>query len=333
MGNPFSEGGIGFLNRSQVALYTPDSRYANAFMDYCLRHEDNRLNVKSYTNAESLDYAIRNEKFELLLVDGLFANDPVMNYECKKAILSHNKYISDPSILAIFLYQKIELVFKQIYELLSEEAVKAVYSCAAVSSMPDIYGVYSPCYPLEREQFAKEIAEYTGENRKVLYINFAGLTESDMGDDDGISELLLYLQQPDKAITYKIQALIRHEKNYDYLPGVKHYQDIAGIDKSDIKRLIAGFEQLDCYDLVIADVGLEGESARELLQCCTKVWMPVNNHMGYGRQEHFLHDLAVEKNEGILELIEPVSIPEGWYARKDIRVRCIKRLKSISESR
>ncbi len=53
-----------------------------------------------------------------------------------------------------------------------------------------------------------------------------------MGDDDGISEFLLYLQQPDKAITYKIQALIRHEKNYHYLPGVKHYQDIAGIDKS-----------------------------------------------------------------------------------------------------
>ncbi len=75
-------------------------------------------------------------------MDGLFANDPVMNYECKKAILSHNKYISDPSIPAIFLYQKIELVFKQIYELLSEEAVKAVYSCAAVSSMPDIYEVY-----------------------------------------------------------------------------------------------------------------------------------------------------------------------------------------------
>lgn len=311
-----------------IALFTPDSRYANAFMEYNFHHEKGKVVVKSYTNPESLEYALKNEDFDLLLIDAELIDEPGIDYKGTRVILSHKKYISDTSVPAIFLYQKAEYVFRQIYELLSEESVEEEFSCAATSSMPEFFGVYSPCYPLEREQFAIELAKIIGKKKRTLYLNMAALTEGDEGNEDGISELLLFLQAADKSIVYKLPALIRHKENYDYLPGVKHYQDIYDIQVSDIERLMKQFERIDSYDVVIVDIGLSGELAYCMLRYCSKIWMPVNANCGYGRQEHLKHDISLEKKESIWQYIDEIPIPEGWYRRKEIREKWMRTLVS-----
>ena len=60
---------------------------------------------------------------------------------------------------------------------------------------------------------------------------------------------------------------------------------VKEFSKEDIERFIRQFETIDAYSKVILDIGVMGPVAQCLTGCCTKVWMPVNQKMGSGRQK------------------------------------------------
>ena len=318
------------MGRENVALYTLDTRYAEAFVNFSLRSEKEKIIVKTFTNNESLEYAVGNNQVDLLLVDGMLMDERIEKLACNKVILSRKKYISkQEENPAIFMYQRAEVVFKQIYDLLADKIVEEKFCCAAIDSMPEFIGVFSPCYPLEREQFAREAAEYLAVNEKVLFVNLAELTEYDSGDEKGISELLLFIQQEGRSMMYKLPAMVRQVDGYDCLGGVRHYQDLRDISEEDIERFIRQFETIDAYSKVILDIGVMGPVAQCLTGCCTKVWMPVNQKMGIGRQNHLKHDMSIEGQGRLMERVTEIEIPEGWYQRKDIRKKWVKQLMSM----
>ena len=87
-------GGFSELIKGIVALYTPDSRYAGAFLDYNLRKEREKVTVKIFTNDESLWGAANKESFDLLLIDGMCMDEKMEELPGKKAILSRKKFIA-----------------------------------------------------------------------------------------------------------------------------------------------------------------------------------------------------------------------------------------------
>lgn len=312
------------LGKGIIALYTFDSRYAGAFLNYNIHNEKEKITVKTFTNEESLEYSIKNDDIDLLLADGTCMDGHIESMPCNKAVLSRKKYISRPQYPTIFMYQKAEVIFRQIYEILSEKSVEERYCCAAANFMPKITGVFSPCYPIEREQFARALAGCIGEKEKVLYLNLAEFEEEDNECDRGLSELLLFIQQEGKSMMYKLPAMVRKTGTYDSLPGVKHYQDIRDITSEDIDRLIKQFEIIDAYSRVIVNIGLLGEPAYCLFSYCDSIWMPVNSKIAYGRQEHLKCDIKLEGKEGIWKNIREINLPEGWYKGKEMRERWLK---------
>lgn len=303
-----------------LALFTSDLRYANAFLEYGMAHEKNQISVKIYTKEESLEYAINNEKIELLLIDGICLKEKFLSYGCPVAVLSHERYISRTDYPVIFIYQKAEMIYKQIYGILSENVDEYRINCAISSDAPEIIGVYSPCYPLEREEFARALAPVIGEREKTLFINLAAFTEADYADEDGISELLFFLQQNGKTITYKLPSLIRQTDNYYSLPGVKHYLDLYSIEKEDIVRLMEQFEYAGNIKRVIIDIGLEGDNGYLIMQYCNKIYMPVNPARSRKRYEHYIHDINLESRDELRESIQKVELPEWWDDRKEMRI-------------
>ena len=302
-----------------VALFTADRRYANAFTEHGIQKEKGQVSVKVFTNEESLDYAVRNEKFDLLLIDGMCTNENVMSYDCRIAVLSHERYVRQEEYPSIFIYQKAEVVFRQIYELLSEKIIEDRIDCSAATDMPEIIGVYSPCFPLEREEFARAAASVLGEKEGLLFINLAEFTEADYSDDDGISELLFFIQQEGKLITYKLPALIRQTENYYSLPGVKHYQDLYSIEEEDIKRLMGQLGLVNNINKVIIDIGLTGDNSYSVMKYCGRIYMPVDLNRSLKRHEHFLHDIRLENKDDLFEKISIIELPEWWSTRKELR--------------
>jgi len=302
-----------------IALYTSDYRYANAFLDYNLQNEKEKITVKVYTNDESFEGAVAKEAFDLLLVDSMCMDERIAVMPCKKAVLSRNKFITKQNYPAIFMYQKAMLVFKQIYEILSEDTVEERICCAAMSAMPKFIGVFSPCYPVLRERFARSLAAHMAETKKVLFLNMAKFAEYDEGEEKGLSELLLFIQEEGKSILYKLNAMVSRVRGYDSLAGVHHYKDIDDIRIEDINRLIKQFELIDEYDVVVMDVGLSGEVANCLLSYCRSIWMPVNKDISYGRHRHMKSDIAKEKQNELWENIKEINLSSEWCESEDVR--------------
>ncbi len=312
------------VGRGVVALYTFDSRYAGAFLNYNIHNEKEKIIVKIFTNEESLEYSIKNDSIDLLLVDGTCMDGHIESMPCSKAVLSRKKYITKSQHPAIFMYQKADVIFRQIYDILSEKSVENRYCCAAQNIMPKITGVFSPCYPIERGQFARALAECAGEKEKVLYLNISEFEEEDTEYDKGLSELLLFIQQEGKSMVYKLPAMVRQTGTYDSLAGVRHYQDIRDISADDIVRLIKQFELIDEYSRIIINIGLLGEPAYCIFGYCDEILMPVNSKIAYGRQEHLRRDIKLEGKEGVWKHIREINVPEGWYKGKETREKWMR---------
>lgn len=321
------------MGKGIVALYTLDSRYAGAFLNYNIHNEKEKITVKTFTNEESLEYSVNHDETDLILVDGMCMDEHIKAMPCSKAVLSRKKYIARPEYPTIFMYQKAEVIFRQIYEILSEKPVEERYCCAATRFMPQITGVFSPCYPIEREQFARTLACCAGEKEKVLYLNIAEFEEEDEECEKGLSELLLFIQQEDKSMMYKLPAIIRHSETYDFLAGARHYRDIRDIGTDDIKRLVRQFEMIEEYTAIIMNIGLLGEPAYCLFECCDTIWMPVNTNVAYGRQEHLRRDVKLEGKEDIWRRIKEINVPDCWYAGKDIRKKWISRMLAVPKQK
>ena len=309
----------GLVYNGVVALYTSDRRYANAFMEYGIQSGKEQITVKIFTNEESLDYAVKHEHFELLIIDSSCLNDHVLSYDCKVAVLSHERYVKQTDYPVIFIYQKADLVFRQIYDVLSEKTAEEYISCAASTDKPEIIGIFSPCYPLEREEFSREAARILGERKKLLFINLADFTESDYSDEDGISELLLFLQQQGKMLTYKLSALMKQTDGYYSLPGVKHCQDLYSIEEDDINRLMNQLEHIDNIKTVMIDIGLPMEKSYSIVKHCTRVYVPVNLDRSVKKHEHFLHDMSIDARTDFMERMQIVELPVWWSERREMR--------------
>ncbi len=309
------------MGRGTIALYTQDSRYANAFADYCGRSEQGRLTVKIFTNGESLQNYIEGHNVDLLLVEKVLFDEHLKMFNTNVALLSDEKYIDETAYPVIFRLQRIDDVFRQIYEVMAENMKTGKYVFSNIQSRVDIIGVFSPCYELEREQFAREVAKvYADAGEKVLFINMATLTEYDIETGEGISELIYYLREEGNAITYKLSALVRSMENYMALSGVRHYKDLYEMTGADIERMFYELIQMGGYTKIIVDIGFVINIFPTVLDFCKLVWMPyVNIGKIDMRMEHLWHDFRLEDNESALHSFNKMELPKWWRGSPGLR--------------
>lgn len=310
------------MGKGVIILYTQDSRYANAFIDYCGRNEKERLTVKAFTNSESLTNYLNGHRVELLLAEEELMNEQLESFSGRLAVLSDEKYVNSDDRLKVYKLQRIDSVFKQIYKILASEASSGDYNCIALESETEIIGVFSPCYPQEREQFAREAAMVYGCNQKVLYVNMAELTSYDIYDEEGISELMYYLQEDDRAIGYKLQTLVQNNDNYAAIPGVKHYRDLHEMDPNDVNSLFTKLGQNSGYKKIIVDIGFLEETIFTIIMNCNKVLMPVCGSVHDNpRIRHLWHDFGLEGRESLQEDIISIELPDWWHSQIDMRMK------------
>lgn len=315
------------MGRGIIALYTLDLRYANAFVDYCSSKEKERLSVKAFTNGESLDNYLSRHSIDILLVDNQLYKDISNKYLDKLVILSEDKYINSEEVVAVYKYQRIDLVFKQIYLILAGKNGTVKRSYIAYSSQVEIIGVFSPCFCKEREQFARLVAKVYGNNNKVLFINLAELSANDISGEDGISELLYYIQDEDKSISYKLQTLVVNNGNYVSLPGVKHYRDLQEMNSDNVERLIGQLRQEGSYKKIVIDIGFLNDAALSIVLQCNKVWLPVNGDISNDcRMKHMWHDFELEGRNTISEVLTFTELPKWWNERDDMRQPWVDKL-------
>ena len=313
------------MGQEVLAFYTQDMNYASAFMDYCTSVEQGRIQVKAFTNEESLQYYISTNRVDLIVVEQLLYNKELFGEVSNVIVLSEDKRVKDIGCPVIFQYQRVDRLFQQIYEVLAQqEEVVDTYRLVK-GCIPKVIGVFSPCYNNEREQLSREIASYLGCQNHVLYINLSMFSAYDLGEQEGISELLYFLQDESRSIRYKLPTVIRQEDNYKRVAGVRHYKDLLEIEIEEWRRLFKQLRLLEEYNYIVIDMSFLGDSSLSVLEQCDIIYSPlVEEGENRDRVEHFNHDMQLEEKDALLKNIIYISINREWNEKETGRRKVVK---------
>lgn len=313
------------MGRVKLVLFSRDSRYADAFSEYCGRHEKERITVKTFTNEESLGNCLSKEHIDVLLTElipGITDSDNC----CERIVLlSDSRYVKDTGYPLIYKYQRMDIILKQLFELIAEGSPGESKSCSLSDAGPDIIGCFSPCYEEEREQYARALADYIGGIGRTLYINMAMFTSYDDEGEEGLSELLYYATGGEEnVLAYRIPAFSRNTGRYEALPGVKNYLDLYDLDVELVKKFFDRITELSEYKNIIVDIGLIGDVADAIMASCNTVIMPVPYDSDKRRINHLKRDYLNATGEDMMERMKYVSLPDWWRNNPDGRTGWIR---------
>ena len=315
------------MGKAKLVLFSRDSRYADAFSEYCGRHEKERITVKTFTNEESLENYVQKEKVDILLTEDMRAVSETCNGCGIIVFLSESRYVNNAEYPSIYKYQRMDIILKQIYELLAEGIGRESEGCSIGAGGPDIIGCFSPCYEQEREQYARILAEYMGDSGKTLFINMAMFTSYDSEGEEGLSELLYYASNgEDNILSYRLPALSKHMGRYESLPGVRNYLDLYDLDEKLAGQLFHKLSNVSEYKYVIVDIGLIGDVAEIIMGYCNTVFMPVPFDADDRRVNHLKKDYVNATGSDIMERMRFVTLPDWWNINAAGRAEWVREL-------
>lgn len=305
------------MTKKVVALCTEDVRYMKALASYVERNEADRLLVKPFADVNGLKEYVKDNRVDIVLI-GNECREQFDGFDGRRLyVLSDERYVNEGDNY-IFRYQSADEVVKQLCSICTGDEL---VSCAGKKQV-EYTAVLSPCYPIEREIFSREFADYYGSKCKVLFVNFAPFASYDMECVHGLSEVLYYMGEGADRLKEKICGLIASRDNYKEIESVKNYRDMYAITKEEVSILLECISEIDEYDKVVFDVGHVCDAIYPLFDVCTQIVVPVMDRDNLGTAR-FMGDFLVDECEGYADKVSICELPDWWNVGSEMRNRWI----------
>ena len=114
------------------------------------------------------------------------------------------------------------------------------------------------------------------------------------GFDQNLSDLLYYVRQENKNLTYKMNEMIQTINNLDYIPPVRTPADIRSTPWEDWERLLQEIVMHSNYEILILDMGGAIDETFQMLDRCSRIYMPVlSDHISVAKIAQFENLLRI----------------------------------------
>lgn len=313
-----AKGGFWLIGKN-IALCTNDMRYMKAFSDYCMRYHSDNISMDIIPFQDEVTAYIRNNHVDIFMTDSAYTAEKVRTCGIMTVILSDEKYVKAEDGRFIYRFQKMDDIMRQVYGFLADgsDSGHNGVKCTAFKNV-DITGVFSPCYDAQREQFSRMLAKVYSEQYKVLYLNLSVFSEYDNGDEDGISELMYFINEDIPSASLRVLNVVKELNGYHVVPGAKHYRDLYDMTAGDMGALFSCIRAMDEFGRVIVDIGFLSDAVYAALDGCQRLYMPVMD-AGSARLSHMWRDLCAEEHGALKENTKVIELPKWWDARADMR--------------
>ena len=145
----------------------------------------------------------------------------------------------------------------------------------------ELLGIYSPLGILRADFFCAGTGSDPGREKSVLYLNmeeYSGFEELfEKEYPYTLSDLLYFVRQEKAGITVKMNSMIQSMGSMDFIPPVQSPEDIRGTRWQDWERLLQEIVLHSSYEAVVLDVGDGIEEVFQILDLCTRVYVPVRD--------------------------------------------------------
>lgn len=268
------------MKKQIFAVCDPEAEYARNFMDYLNRKKNLPFEVQAFTGTESLLAFAEENRIELLLIAAEAMCREVRELDIGKiVILTEGAQPQELSFYdGVYKYQSSAQVVREVMACYGEEK-SLIMAAPALKKTTEIIGVYSPIGRCLKTSFSLTLGQLIAREKTVLYVNleeYSGFEELFGHSFSGsLSDLLYYVRQGEQNLMAKISSVVQSAGQMDFIPPVQSPLDIRGASLEEWICLIREISRKSSYEVMILDIGNGIDEVFQLLDLCSRIYMPV----------------------------------------------------------
>lgn len=244
-----------------IAIADENSEYIRRILDVLEGYED--LDISVFTDEDSLEEALKNRKFDVLLFDESICHNIVVEQKEMLSILllDEDKGVGDAFVnfKKIHKYQRVSKIYQQILEVYSE-------MCGDIGSTvgkkkTTVVSFYSPIGGCGKTTTALLAAcKYAMQGYRCLYLNMEDIASEGFfltqNGTKGLSDIVANLGEKIN-FTMKLQSLLQTKQdNFYYFNHFQSPNDIYELSEDEEKDLLDVICDSGLFDVVIIDMGV-----------------------------------------------------------------------------
>lgn len=258
-----------------VVLLDTEEEYARLMTEFLRKHKNLPWELHTYTNAVEL---LREEKesVALLVVAESACSEEIQRLFSKRmVVLSESGMMRWENLRYVDKYQQAEEVLRELLEIYMElmdtPPPRLQKGCKTV-----FIGNYSPVHRAMQTSIALTLSQLLAEEHPTLYLNFehyAGIPElmPDTRTQD-LADLLYFMDADKEKFRLRMQTLLKHIGNLDYVPPMKSGQNLLTVSAAEWVGLLSKIEELGEYEYVVLDLSESMQGLFQILRFCRKVF-------------------------------------------------------------
>ena len=289
--------------------------YAYNFMEYLNQRRNLPFEVQAFTSAEILCEYAKSQPIEILLISDKAMCEEVRQLKVGKLIILtegvHNPELDQYS--SIYKYQSSDQVIREVMDCYGAE--KAAHEGSPVmKKSTSVVGVYSPVGRTQKTSFALTLGQILAKDRAVLYLNLESYSgfEQILGEtyERNLSDLLYFVRQENANVIHRLSGMVLPIQNLDYVPPALSPMDIQCTSCGEWLALFEEIVRNSTYEVLILDLGDGVQELYQILDYCTRVYVPVRGDaLSAAKLAQFENLLRMWDYEGVLEKMQKIKPP------------------------
>lgn len=258
-----------------MVLCDTEEEYAQLMTEYLQKQKSLPWKLHTYTSVENLFRQEKGEISMLVVAESAYCEELQKLNSERLVILNESGLMKWEKLSYVDKYQEAEEVLKYLIGVYMEVAdVQLPRLCRGCKTV--FIGNYSPIRRCMQTSFALTMSQMLAQEHRTLYLNFehyAGTAEllPDMQTLD-MADLLYFLNAERNKFRLRVQTIMKHKGNLDYIPPMKSGQNLLTVTQEEWLGLLQKIEELGEYEYVILDLSESMQGLFEILRMCTRVY-------------------------------------------------------------
>lgn len=258
-----------------MILLDTEEEYARLMTEFLRKQKNLPWELHTYTDVEELMQEEKEAVVILVAAESSCSEEIQRLFSGRLVVLSESGVIRWENLRYVDKYQPAEEVLK---------ALLQVYMESVDTPMPRLrkgvntifIGNYSPVRRAMQTSMALTLSQLLAREHPTLYLNFehyAGLAElaPDMQTLD-LADLLFFLDSEKEKFRLRMQMMLKHIGNLDYVPPMKSGQNLLTVTAAEWMGLLTKIEELGEYEYVVLDLSENMQGLFQLLRLCKMVF-------------------------------------------------------------
>ncbi len=289
-----------------LVLCDADEEYARLMTEFMGMHRELPWTVRTYTDVETLLREEKDRPIDVMAVsERSYQQGFAVLHPLRTVILNESGLMRWKEFVNVDKYQQAQNVLQSILEVYLEVA-DIVLPRIRRQGATRFIGIYSPVRRCMQTTFALTLSQMLAAKHRTLYLNFehyTGISElaAEVGARD-LADLLYFLMAEKDKFRLRLQTIIQHRGNLDYVPPMKSGQNLLSVSPRDWSRLFERIDELGEYDYVVMDLSESMQGLFDILRFCVKVFTVVKqDRIAQGKLAEYEQLLADCAYEDVLE--------------------------------